>query len=167
MKREILFWFAIGAFAVLLTVGSCGKEDAVKPPPVTERKPTTLFIFSAKFCETCKHKLPELQKLIAGLSVEANDHLLESLWLTAGDPASELPTYPMAEAYFKTYYPSQSGVPFADERWRQYKNLNHGYPLEVPMAVVTDSNGTVLKRFTAGQFHPQEILQRVKERVGE
>lgn len=151
---------------LFLLVG-CGADVAPPTPTVTERQLTTLFIFSAKFCETCKHKLPELQKLTDGLSEKAQDHLLQSLWLVAGDPASELPTYPMAEEYFKAYWPSQSKAVFGDKNWAQYRNMNHGYQRIVPAAVVTDSNGTILKRFIGDGFIPQEIFQRVNERVGE
>lgn len=158
----------------VLILAGCGKQESQRqPPPITTPgEKMTLVVFGAKYCEVCKSKFPEIQKLLNDLPADSKKRLSVKLYVTAGAPPDEHPTEEIAIQYRNDYMPGVTTV-LPDLPWRcgNYQKILSDYKDKkkciVPAAAVLNEKGETVKYFPPGNstFVSQEIVGFAKARV--
>lgn len=148
--------------AILLFLAACG----VAPSPSTSpgSGSATLVVFGAGYCESCKHRFPELKRHLD--AVPGKERLTVRIYLTAGSPPSVRPTQAMADDYRDHYFLGAQSAP-DPWRWQNFQRLLPGQRLEVPAAVVLSPSGAVLRTYTAGDtvFVPSDIAHFIRQQL--
>lgn len=151
VRRSIVNWsWRAAVIAGLFALASCGKATQGGKQDPLPTKNVELVLFSAPWCTKCKDKHPKIQEQIKAATVYA-PHIKFKLFVTTGALSNEPPTQQLAEDY-NTNDLHIDGPAFADEwRWKTFRKLLPGTPMELPAAVLLDDAGNVLKAFPPGE----------------
>ena len=169
------------SLVLVLAVASCGKkptggnENPTNPPGGDgggggggggSHKKYNLTVFSGVYCSVCKQKLPETQGLMVSELGDLKANVNGTVFVTNGDPASQHPTQEMADGYRDKYLPGFQAKPDA-WRCKTYKDMLGDASCELPAAVVTTEDGTVITKVVGNQFVPANLVALLKEKLNE